>query len=350
MLRSLLVGLIAISVAPACKSGSDAPVVQPGVTAGKVITVDGKVTATRGGAVRDLTVGSEVSGDDEIQTSQGASVSIWLAHNNATWTIGNGKGGKVGDSGAWVAAKVDHPPPGVDEATVAAGRHAEKSAADTTASAVPSSTDGAQRMDNARAADEAPATSAPTAPGSVPAPGSPGRGAASTVQGGEAPADKPAPQSGGKNGPATAIAPPRAIAPPPPATPPAAQTQPPAPPPPPPPPTVEPTEKTPQAVMRAPAKDVRKNDQAESPKAARAMDDVSSADEVVITIASLVPAQKTAMAKCITSPLKLTITVKAHVVTIVNQGEDQQMTTCLRAFAPKFTAAVDGTYNFTLTK
>ncbi|CAN5809135.1 hypothetical protein BH11MYX3_BH11MYX3_32810 [soil metagenome] len=55
MVRSILVGLLVISSASACGSGSsDAPKVQPGAPVGKVLEVTGKVTATRGAATRDM--------------------------------------------------------------------------------------------------------------------------------------------------------------------------------------------------------------------------------------------------------------------------------------------------------
>ncbi|HEY4182311.1 MAG TPA: hypothetical protein VGM90_36010 [Kofleriaceae bacterium] len=348
MLRSLLVGLIAISVAPACKGGSDAPAVQPGVTAGKVIESEGKVTATRQGATRVLTAGSEISGDDLIQTDNGASVRIWISRNNATWTLEGGRQGKVADSAAWTAARVDHPPAGVDEATIAAGRHAEKSAADTSASAG----DGA-------ASDQRAKNEVAPAPGSAPTTNQPSPGSGAQPEGGESPADDEKDATGAvKRGMA-----PRAIASPPtPATTGSSTTVAPAPAPPPPPPQVRPLAQSQQMEkLPAPQKDVRP-----APKAAgedvdrkqpiRAADDDlggSVSDKAVangITIASLVPDQKLAMAKCLEKKTKITILVTKSIVAITGAGVSDTVGACLSTFGPKFVTAAEGRYTFELSK
>lgn len=159
MLRSILVGLLVISAASACGGGgSDAPAVEPGKAVGKVLEVTGKVTATRGTTTRDLDASSTVSGDDVITTAGDGRVSILLAHNNAKWDLGPNKHEQVSTSMAWQLAKVDAPAAKVDENTTAAGRHAERAAANGESAAAPASTD--------RARDEAPggAPPAPAAP------------------------------------------------------------------------------------------------------------------------------------------------------------------------------------------
>jgi hypothetical protein len=156
MLRSLIAGVLALSAVPACGKSNDVPAVVAGATAGNVIAAEGDVTATRGSDTRKLVAGDAISGDDEIKTASGASVRIWLSHNNATWSLEENRAGKVGESAAWRLARVDKVPEGVDEATTAAGRYAEKSAADTSATA-------------RNEADTAPAAGEPTpAPGSAP--------------------------------------------------------------------------------------------------------------------------------------------------------------------------------------
>jgi hypothetical protein len=176
MLRSILVGLLAISAVHACKGGgADAPAVQPGVTVGKVVEITGTVTATRGTQTRTLDASSTVSGDDVIQTSGDGRVTILLAHNNATWALGPNKQEHVAGSMAWKLAKADSPAAAVDETTTAAGRHAERQAATGEA-------DSAGRMREAESA-KAPAEAAPAAaaPAAAPAPvttAAPGGGAA----------------------------------------------------------------------------------------------------------------------------------------------------------------------------
>jgi hypothetical protein len=126
MLRSLLLGVLALSTASACKGSSDAPTAQPGVAVGKVVEISGDVSATRGTAKRALASGQEISGDDVIETGARANVRILFAHNNATWDLGPNKKQLVSESLAWRAPKADSPAGDVNEATLAAGRHAER--------------------------------------------------------------------------------------------------------------------------------------------------------------------------------------------------------------------------------
>ncbi len=131
MLRTLLVGILAVTAAAACSSKGDAPALQPGVSAGKVLELTGTVTATRGTEVRTLAAGGEISSDDVIDTAAGSRVVILVAHNNARWDLGPNKHGKVGESLAWTAAKQDRPVTAVIEESSTAGAHAEKTAATT---------------------------------------------------------------------------------------------------------------------------------------------------------------------------------------------------------------------------
>ncbi len=126
MLRSLLMGVLALSTASACKGSGDAPSVQPGVSVGNVVEASGDVSATRGNEKRALAVGQEISGDDTIETGAEANVRIVFTHNNATWELGPNKKQLVSESLAWKAPKASTPADEVNEATLAAGRHAER--------------------------------------------------------------------------------------------------------------------------------------------------------------------------------------------------------------------------------
>jgi hypothetical protein len=137
MLRTVLMGVLAFSAASACKGKSDAPAVQPGVAVGKVVEASGDVSATRGTDKRVLATGQDISGDDVIETGAGANVRIRFAHNNATWELGPNKKQLVSESLAWKAPKADSPAGEVNEATLAAGRHAERETV-TTGSTAPS--------------------------------------------------------------------------------------------------------------------------------------------------------------------------------------------------------------------
>ena len=205
MLRSLLVGILAVSMAPACKGATDAPSVQPGLAVGKVIDLEGKVTATRDGKERTLAAQDEISGDDVIATGDGR-VMIWLTFNNATWDLPPHRTERVGDSPAWKLEKVAAIPAAVQEATISGGRHAEKSAADTRESAprapmaVPTApADPAPPVQQQARTDGAAAT-APGGPAGEPSGGprggdaptsAPKAKAAVAVKGGGGPASRP---------------------------------------------------------------------------------------------------------------------------------------------------------------
>ena len=120
-----------------CESAGPAKVeVVPGAPAGDVTAVAGEVTATRDGMARPLAVGDVVSGDDVVATGAGASVTIALRHNGAVWNLGAAQSRRVGDAAAWSAPRRSGPSVAAGERTAAAGRHAEREAADTAASAV----------------------------------------------------------------------------------------------------------------------------------------------------------------------------------------------------------------------
>ena len=134
-MRALLLVLAVVLVAPAsaCRSHDEAsaPQIVPGAPAGDVTELSGDVKATRDGKPRALAKGDVVSGDDVIATGADGRVTIVLAHNQVAWSLGPNKEKKVGDSAAWAAAKGASPESVSDDKSGAAGRHAERSAADT---------------------------------------------------------------------------------------------------------------------------------------------------------------------------------------------------------------------------
>jgi hypothetical protein len=159
MLRALLVGLLSVS-AVACKSGGDSPKSQPGVAAGKVVEVTGTVTVRHDGVAQPLVKGATLEGDDVIETGADGNAVIELSHNLARWELGPNKSSKVRESAAWSLAKKTGDTTVVNENTAAAGRPAERSAADTSVSAA---------AESARA-EPAPAAAAPPAPEPAAAP------------------------------------------------------------------------------------------------------------------------------------------------------------------------------------
>lgn len=166
MLRSLLLGVLAFSTASACKATSDAPAVQPGVAVCKVVELSGEVSATRGTAKRVLATGQEISGDDTIATGAQANVRIVFAHNNATWELGPNRTQLVSESLAWKLPKQDTPASDVNEATLAAGRHAERETVTTTNTApAPLAAPLAQAPAPGAVPESAAATPAPTGGG-----------------------------------------------------------------------------------------------------------------------------------------------------------------------------------------
>ena len=135
MLRSIFAGVLAVSALSACKSDkSDTSKVAVGTAAGKVVEITGKVQATRGGATRDLAMGAEVFADDEVKTAADATVTIELFHNNARWAVISNKTGRVDASLAWGLDK-QQATKTVEHNSAAAGRNAERSGANTSATA-----------------------------------------------------------------------------------------------------------------------------------------------------------------------------------------------------------------------
>ncbi|HEX5061311.1 MAG TPA: hypothetical protein VFV99_18215 [Kofleriaceae bacterium] len=162
MLRAALLGLLAVS-AVSCKSGGDAPKSQPGVAAGKVVEVTGTVTVRHNDVAQPLAKGATVEGDDIIETGADGNAIIELSHNLARWELGPNKTSKVRESTAWGLAKKSGAVAVVQQDTAAAGRPAERSAADTSVSA------RADEAAPAPGAAPAPAAAAPPAPEAAPA-------------------------------------------------------------------------------------------------------------------------------------------------------------------------------------
>ena len=145
-------GLVA-AVACGGKSGDRAPVAVTGAEVGTVVEVDGEVTASRAGHARPLTVGQRIHDDDVIATG-GGRVAIQLDKNRVVWRLGPRLTQQVAQSSAWTAPMARTDVAITDEHSAAAGRHAEREAADTAASAVEAKTE----------AVAVPAAAAPTPP------------------------------------------------------------------------------------------------------------------------------------------------------------------------------------------
>ncbi len=149
--------LLATMVAACGKSGGEVGVIA-GAPAGDVTEVAGAVTATRAGVARPLHVGDAVAGDDVIATGPDGRIAITLRHNHVPWSLGPGKSKRVADSAAWAATEGASLAEVADERSGAAGRHAERNAADTAATEV------------APAVAMAPTAAAPAAPIAAPDP------------------------------------------------------------------------------------------------------------------------------------------------------------------------------------
>ena len=159
--RLTLLLLLALLVACGSKEGSGPPVV-PGEPAGDVREVTGTVTAQRGDEpARTLAVGDVVAGDDLIATAADSSIVIELRHNGVRWSLAADRSRRLGDSAAWKAPRRSGEGGATGERSTAAGRHAEREAADTASS----DTEAA-----APAAEAAAVTAAPPPPAPDPAP------------------------------------------------------------------------------------------------------------------------------------------------------------------------------------
>ncbi len=128
---------LVFALAAACKG--DASTADPAQPAGKVVELSGKVDAAReGSAARPLAVGAPVFADDTVTTGADGSAVILLAHNQVRWSLGQGKSLRVDRSMAWKASSDDTGSAFDDEeklATASAGRHTDREAADTAATA-----------------------------------------------------------------------------------------------------------------------------------------------------------------------------------------------------------------------
>ncbi|MEP6860882.1 MAG: hypothetical protein ABJE66_09695 [Deltaproteobacteria bacterium] len=154
MVRAALWAVIACGVAPACSNKSDAPAAQPGALAGKVLEVAGSVKV----GANQLAVGDRVNTDDVIETGADGNVVIELAHNLARWELGPGHKVRPTESLAWTQERHGSAAQ-VDQDTSAAGRPAERSAADTSTSAKTGAPPPAPPAESAAA--PAPAAAAP---------------------------------------------------------------------------------------------------------------------------------------------------------------------------------------------
>jgi len=172
---------VALCVVMLACGGKDADPSQPvaenaaatSESAGKVVELAGTVTATRAGATRTLAVGNPVHADDVIDTGGDGSVVIELFRNNARWSLEAGLTSRVDESVAWSLPMQEAAAP-VDHATSAAGRHADRQAADTEVTADQS----AEREKSPETTPTAPSRSAVTTPPAKPqAPRPPGGGA-----------------------------------------------------------------------------------------------------------------------------------------------------------------------------
>lgn len=130
----------------------------PAGPAGRVVELEGSVSATRQGeASRPLHDGDSIFPDDTVVTAERAEVTILLSHNGARWSLAGGKSRRVDRSPAWRAE------PGQrsgafddDEAlpTSSAGRHSEPQVGDTRATApVPKSENAAEADAETRVAE-----------------------------------------------------------------------------------------------------------------------------------------------------------------------------------------------------
>ena len=164
MVRSLLVAVLAVSALASCGDSSDAPRVAASAPAGKVVELTGKVDATRSGKTRPLAMGAEVYADDQIATAADATVTIELFHNNARWAVTSNKQARVDTSLAWGLDK-QQATAATEHNSAAAGREAERRAAETRATA-----DEGQRGDDELPQSEAQPTKQKAAPPPPPPP------------------------------------------------------------------------------------------------------------------------------------------------------------------------------------
>jgi TonB family protein len=108
---------------------------QSTMPAGEVVEVTGivwvKQAGTKVAGGRILKRGDVVLADEVIETEPDASIAIELRHNKVRWSLGGGQRARVDESLAWKLERQEADDTPVDHATSAAGRHAERTAADT---------------------------------------------------------------------------------------------------------------------------------------------------------------------------------------------------------------------------
>ncbi|MBP6628112.1 MAG: hypothetical protein KA297_01700 [Kofleriaceae bacterium] len=133
---TLCAAVLLASGAAAC---GDAPRSGPAVVAGQPVgqveAVTGSVRVVRAGQERPVRVGEPISGDDEVHTGADGHIAVVLWHNQVTWQVGPGQRRVVGESLAWRAPRAAAVAAGADVVSAPAGRHVEREAADTSASA-----------------------------------------------------------------------------------------------------------------------------------------------------------------------------------------------------------------------
>lgn len=135
-LWGLAIGVLGL-LGSSCSKESSSATTGP---AGVVVEMSGQVEATRaGGEPRPLALEAEVFADDTVETGPGSSVSIVLSHNNASLRLEADMSRRVDETLAWKAPRregdsvLDRD---VADQTAAAGRHTEREAAGTAATAV----------------------------------------------------------------------------------------------------------------------------------------------------------------------------------------------------------------------
>ncbi|MEZ4368437.1 MAG: hypothetical protein R2939_19485 [Kofleriaceae bacterium] len=119
---ALLFALATAATASCSRDGYTPPAVVAGAAVGSVLEVSGTVTATRAGVTRPLSVGDDISGDDELVTGADGRVTVVLRHNGVQWQLPPGRRAVVATSTAWAQAPGGGVSAGV-ETSVAAGRH-----------------------------------------------------------------------------------------------------------------------------------------------------------------------------------------------------------------------------------
>jgi hypothetical protein len=179
MLRAVLLGVLTLTAA-SCKSHDAATSASQTVAAGKVIEVVGTVTLHHGTDTRPLAKGDLIDADDVVETGADGSAVIENQNNNVNWEIGPNKKSKLRESLAWTAPKKDKNAKASEQDSTAAGRHAERSAAESsvTATAPAETEEREDRGETKEAAavaapPAAPGGSAPPAPTTTPAPAAP---------------------------------------------------------------------------------------------------------------------------------------------------------------------------------